>query len=262
MAVTDTVTASASAHAHSLLASEAAAGLFGGVHWGLIGVGLVLSLLVIWAAKQLRGTHRADRVIRAAGWALLAGSLAYTVWMLLPENWHINDSLPLHYSDLLRYITAVALIWRPRWAMGIAYYWGLTLNLQAMLTPHPSMLSADLVTMFFYWSLHIAVLLAPLALLAARIYRPSWRDFFTAYALALAWVAVVIPINAALGTNYGFLNQPPDGASLIDFLGPWPGYVFWLAVLAGLIWATMTLPWYLPRRKHPAPPVSKEGTVD
>ena len=50
-------------------------------------------------------------------------------------------------------------------------------------------------------------------------------------------------INAWLGTNYGFVNHQPEGASLINWLGPWPVYVVLMAVIAGGLWALMTLPW-------------------
>ncbi|WP_258933381.1 YwaF family protein [Nesterenkonia pannonica] len=64
--------------------------------------------------------------------------------------------------------------------------------------------------MIFYWVLHIAVLLVPLALLRWGC-RPSWRDFGTAYAAAVLWTALAMPMNHLLGTNYGFLNRPPEG---------------------------------------------------
>ena len=71
----------------------------------------------------------------------------------------------------------------------------------------------------------------------------DWPGFGVAYGTALAWAAVLIPLNAVLGTNYGFVNEPPDGASLIDLLGPWPTYLIWLVLLVGAVWALMTWPW-------------------
>ena len=181
--------------------------------------------------------------LRLSGWALLATSVFYTVWHLLPMNWTVGDPLPLHYSDLLRFLAAIALITRLWWAVAITYFWGLTLNVQALLTPHPSMLDHASVITVFYWVVHIAVLLAALALTWGSGYRPQWRGYAVAYGAALGWAAVLIPLNSVLGTNYGFLNHPPEGASLIDMLGPWPVYVLWLALLVAGVWALMTWPW-------------------
>jgi uncharacterized membrane protein YwaF len=39
------------------------------------------------------------------------------------------------------------------------------------------------------------------------------------------YMAVVMGFNALVGTNYGFLNGKPEGASQLDRLGPWPYYL-------------------------------------
>lgn len=227
----------------TVIASAPGPALFGGVHASLLGLSVLLGVFAVLGARRIRGTALEVPVTRIAGWALLLFSVGWLVWGLLPENWTIDQSLPLHYSDVLRFVTALALIRRSRWAVAISYYWGLTLNPQAMVTPHPTQLELSSGSSVVYWGLHIAVLLAPLALIWGLGHRPSWRDFCWGYGTALMWAALVMPINALLGTNYAFLNQQPDGASLLDVLGPWPVYVFWQVVLVGLLWALMTVPW-------------------
>lgn len=227
----------------SVIASAQPPEIFGGVHMALLGLTVLLSILVVWGMRRLRGTSSEFSVTRIAGWALLIGSLLRMAWFMLPDHWHLEHSLPLHFSDALRFITAIALIFRARWAIAISYFWGLTLNPQALLTPHPNMLIGPSVDFAFYWGLHIAVLLAPLALIWGAGHRPQWRDFWVAYGAALLWAAFAMSVNAMLGTNYAFLNHHPEGASLLDFLGPWPLYVLWLAVIAGGAWALMTWPW-------------------
>lgn len=229
-----------------MIAAAQSPGIFSGVHLGLLAATAVLSVLVVWGVRRLRATSAA---ISISGWVLLVSSLIYMGWMLLPGNFHIEESLPLHYSDALRLIAAVALIRRSRWAIAITYYWGLTLNLQALLTPHPNMLIGPSVGFVLYWWLHILVFLAPLTLIWGLGNRVGWRDFAVAYGAALGWAGFAMTANAALDTNYGFLNRLPDGASLLDFLGPWPLYVLWLALLVAAVWALMTWPW---TRRRPA----------
>lgn len=225
--------------------------LFGGVHLSILGATVLLAAAVIIGGRQLRSAAAEKTLTSSAGWVLLLVSLAWMIWGLFPANWIIYDSLPLHYSDVLRFITAVALIRRSRWAIAICYYWGLTLNTQAMITPHPSQLGLFSADFAFYWGLHIAVLLAPLWLVWVLGFRPAWKDYFTALTAALLWAAMVMVVNSVLGTNYAFLNRHPQGSSLLDYLGQWPGYVLWLVVLAAVIWALMTWPWTRGRRSQP-----------
>lgn len=233
-------------------ASAQAPEIFGGVHLSLLGLTALLSVLTLWGVRRIRGTDLEAYAISIAGWALLGVSLWRMVWFLLPQNWDVENSLPLHFSDALRFIAAIALITRSRWAIAISYFWGLTLNPQALLTPHPNMLIGPSLSFFFYWGLHIAVLLVPLALIWGVGYRPGWWDFRVGYGAAVVWAAFAMAANALLGTNYAFLNHHPEGASLLDLMGPWPIYVLWLAVIAGCLWALMTWPWTRRRFKQGA----------
>lgn len=217
--------------------------LLGSTHLALLALSALLAVLTVWGVRRVRRPASRDAVLRCAGWLLLALSIAYVVWLALPGNWHLEHSLPLHFSDALRFIAAIALIWQPRWAVAMIYYGGLTLNTQAILTPHPSFLVWPTIDFAFFWVLHIAVFLTPLALVWGGGHRPTWRGFVLSYAAALGWAALAMVVNAQIGTNYGFLNRPPEGVSFIDVLGPWPAYVVWLAVLTGVVWALMTWPW-------------------
>jgi hypothetical integral membrane protein (TIGR02206 family) len=54
---------------------------------------------------------------------------------------------------------------------------------------------------------------------------------------------MVFAINRALGTNYGYLNGKPGGASLLDLLGAWPWYLVVVLALLAAFWALITWPW-------------------
>ena len=226
-----------------LLVTATSPQLLGAAHLSLLVMTALVGGVAVWRVRGIRTNSTQTTVVRAAGWVLLAIALVQTIWSVLPVNWNINSSLPLHYSDLLRFITAIALIWQVRWAAAVSYYWGLTLNLQAIITPHPSMLVGPSAEFLLYWVLHILVFAAPLVMLWGIGFRPKWKDFALTYLLAIGWAVILLPINALLGTNYGFVNHPPEGASLVDWLGPWPIYVVWMALIAGVLWALMTWPW-------------------
>jgi uncharacterized membrane protein YwaF len=64
----------------------------------------------------------------------------------------------------------------------------------------------------------------------------------------LAYVAVVFPIDAVFGFNYGYLGpRNPSQPTLIDVLGPWPGRVGWMAGLAAMVMGLLLVPWSVVR---------------
>jgi hypothetical integral membrane protein (TIGR02206 family) len=180
----------------------------------------------------------------------LTVTLGFLAIWFLPQLFTMGQSLPLHLSDLLRLVTGYALLTRRPWAFALTYYWGLTLNPQALLTPdlHPDI--APVLETVSYWVQHVLVMWAVVYLTWGLGMRPNWRSYRLALAATLGWAIVVIPINDVLGTNYGYLNRKPGGASLLDLMGGWPWYLLVALTLVAGVWALITWPWT--RRRSPA----------
>src|SRR5271166_2041528 len=97
----------------------------------------------------------------------------------------------------------------------------------------------------------LAELTAAYALLTRRSrMQPGWRSYRFAVITTLAWGAFTLSFNTFAGSDYGFLNRKPANASMLDFLGPWPFYVLAEVAIVGAVWALMTWPWELKRRRR------------
>lgn len=226
----------------------------------------MLALLAVAAVALVVLVRRAppdrtDRVLRIAGWALLANSTFWTLWGFMPWAWNLDESLPLHFSDALRFLVPLALITQARWAIVVSWYWGLTLNMQSVLTPDVNYFVWVPLEFAQYWIAHGAGLLAPVVLVWGLGYRPTWRGYGAAYAATLAWAAIAVTGNALTGANYGYLNRAPSGPSILDLLGPWPQYLLVEAVLIATVWAAMTLPWVLLDRRAGTPLSGRGGLL-
>jgi hypothetical integral membrane protein (TIGR02206 family) len=225
---------------------------FSGLHWLLLAVfagGVVL--VVLWGRSH-RGTARELPARR--GYALVLGGVVVTMqayYLLEPGGFRLGTSLPLELCDLAEIAAVVALWTRSPRATAFTYYVALTLSIQGILTP--SLGQAFPTPRFLgFWTLHFLVVWAAVYLTWGLGFRPTWRLYRFACLATLLWVAVVFPLNAALDTDYGYLNRKPASASLLDLLGPWPGYVLAGAVIVLGGWAlVLTLPWTLAGRAGP-----------
>lgn len=223
---------------------------FGTEHLSMLLLTVLASIIVVLIGRRIRGTVWESRVLTGTGWTLLSVTVLWTAWGMSPEQWNIDQSLPVQFSDVLRFITSIALLARARWAIAISYYWGLTLNVQSILTPDLNYYSLPTLEFVAYWFLHIVVFVVPIGLVWGLGHRPTWRGYGIALAAAFVWAGVAIAVNTLTGANYAYLNHAPAGPSALDLLGPWPIYILWEAVLVAVVWALMTWPWTR-RRRHP-----------
>lgn len=216
---------------------------YGAEHIAVLLLTVVLCAVAVVVARRIRGTAAEDRVLSTCGWAMLTVTVLWTAWGMTPGQWNIDQSLPFQFSDALRFITSVALLTRAGWATAVTYFWGLTLNLQSIITPDLNYFDLPVLEFAAYWFLHITAFVVPVAFVWGLGYRPTWRGYGIAYGAAVAWAAVAVAVNAVTGANYAYLSHAPVGPSALDLLGPWPVYIVWEAVLIATVWALMTWPW-------------------
>jgi hypothetical integral membrane protein (TIGR02206 family) len=178
---------------------------------------------------------------------MLAAYTAENVAIVIRGTWSLERSLPLHLTDVVTVISALAL-WSPRPLLfELAYFWGLTASLQAVLTPDLDSAAPSLF-FFTYFVTHCGAVVAAVFLawgceLVPR--RGAVRRVF----LATAAFAVVAGLGDLLtGGNYMFLREKPEAASLLDLMGPWPWYILSGAVLAIAMFAVLDLPFRGRRR--------------
>lgn len=218
----------------------------------LIAITVITALAIVWA-RNAGLTDRSKRTLAIVGWLYLAVSVAWSLWDLLPANFTLDQSIPIHLSDVLRFIAAGALITRSPWLIAITYYWGLTINVQSLVTPDLNYITHPHAEFISYWLFHSLALIVPLVFIFGYGYRPTWRALWVGYFSLVAWAAVTAVVNALTGANYGYLAHAPAGPSLLDVMGGWPLYLIVAAGLILAVWVLMTLPWIMLQRRSPAP---------
>jgi hypothetical integral membrane protein (TIGR02206 family) len=221
---------------------------FSHTHVVVVLVFAALAVILITLGRRWRDTSRGAQL---AGGLAIAGFVVWITingWWLLPRNFSVAHSLPLHVCDLTCLLAPLVLLWPARWMRAILYFWGLGLSMQGFIQPdlrdgpgRPGF--------WFFWANHYVVVGFAIYDLA-RGYRPGWRDYAIAVAAAVVYVGIVLPIDVIWGLNYGYLGPTKPGQpTLIDHLGPWPWRVPVMVGMGFTVFALMVLPWEWTRRK-------------
>jgi hypothetical integral membrane protein (TIGR02206 family) len=223
---------------------------YGLTHWAVLAITVVGAVLLARLGRRYRDTPAAETFARIFAVVQLTVTLGFMIVWLVPPFFDVKQSLPLHLSDVLRLVAAYALWSRRPWAFALTYYWGLTFNPQAMLTPDLRPDVAPALEIASYWLQHVLVMWAAVYLTWGRGLHPNWRSYRLALAVTMGWATITFVINRALGTNYGYLNGKPSSASLLDLMGQWPWYLLVVLALLAAFWALITWPWTSRRAHH------------
>ena len=231
--------------------------------WGPSHVAVLVATVLGGLGLVALGRRAGPRSVRVTG-LVLAGALAvvtlgYQVVAFDPA--HPGLTLPLQLSDLAPYAAAWAVVSGQRWAYALTYYWGLTLSVQALLTPALGGGDFPAPSFLVFFADHVLVVWIAVLLTWGLRHRPAWRDYRFALLATVCWAVPAQAVNVVTGADYGYLDRKPGTASLLDVLGPWPWYLLVEAVLVVVVWALITVPWSgLPggsgRRRWRRPPSS------
>ena len=213
-----------------------------------IAVGLVLAIRWRRAADPALA-RRAERNVGTLYLCLWAGTF---VWLQTQPDYDPTTDWPLQLCHWAAAAAALALITERRLWRTLAYFWGLALCTQALVTPNLTD-GPSTWPFWFFWTTHAMTVAVPLYDAFARGLRPAWRDYGIACAAAAAYVAVVLPIDLATGWNYGFVGPSrPEVPTIVDLLGPWPLRLVFIFAAAAAAMAIVLLPWMLRRNAPPA----------
>lgn len=232
-------------------------------HWAAVAACVLAVAAVISVGRAVRPAapsppadpYTVDPAGRVLGALALAHWLAQQAWWNIPARFDAHQSLPLHVCDLNGLIAALALLTGRRWLTAVLYFWGLGLSTQAFCTPVVRW--GPLVTEFWlFWESHTLIVGAAAYVLLVRRFRPRGRDLGVALGAMAVYAAVMLPIDLALGWNYGYIgNTVPDQPTIIDRLGPWPLRLVPMAALTVLVMVLLWLPWAIAARRGHAPRV-------
>lgn len=203
--------------------------------------------LLAQVGRQARalGGSAGDDTDRRVGVGVLLVWLAVFLRDLRPDRLSWIHSLPLHVCDVAGLAGGLAILTGNRTARSILHFWGLALSSQAFAWPvlRAGPIHSDF---WLYWMQHGAIVAVAVYDLAARGYRPQWRDWRRATVALGVYALLVLPVNALLGGNYGYLGQTEHAQrSVVSAFGDWPDRVPALYLCACAVMAAMVLPWHL-----------------
>jgi len=213
--------------------------LFGPVHLLILTSVLAIAIALSMASRQSRISSRWIRY--CLGTLLALNELAWYGYRLHFEGFRFPEGLTLQLCDLTLWLTVLALFTLNPLAFETAYFAGLGGSVMALLTPDLWAPLASYPTIYFF-ATHGMVVACLLMLIWSKQAKPRPGSPWRVFGMLNAYAAVIAIFDAVFKTNYMYLCNKPAGASIMDFLGPWPFYLLWCEVVALIIFWLLWLP--------------------
>jgi hypothetical integral membrane protein (TIGR02206 family) len=194
-------------------------------------IGTALAALLFATLARRLAAAQTRTLARALAVLILVGFVVEQTTYAARGDWSVRLNLPLNLSDVVTFV-AVAALWHPRRGVltELAWFWGLTATLQAVLTPDLGYTFPDLLYITFFVTHGGAIVAAFMLVIGLRLVPRRWA-VIRVYGLTIACAAVAAVGCVITGGNYMYLRRKPSGGSILDALGPWPWYLLAAALL-------------------------------
>lgn len=205
--------------------------LFSAAHLIPLGLLLTVAIVIYLFRERLKDARLNKRVRYSAAAVLLVQEVSYHVWVLCYSDWSLAFSLPLHLCGLSALLSAVMLIRRSYRIFEVVYFWGVAGASQALLTPDIGVFSFPHYLYYKFFLSHELIILAVLFMVFVEGYRPWFKSIGKVLVVTNIYALFIGCFNYFTGGNYLYLAHKPEGASLLDYLGPWPWYILSLELM-------------------------------
>jgi hypothetical integral membrane protein (TIGR02206 family) len=222
--------------------------LFGTGHLIALLIVVLINISLIWLRKS-RSQKIKDRVRYAIAATLLISEGSWHIWNIAIGEWTLQTHLPFHLCAVLVWTSLIMLVTKNYYIYEFAYFLGIAGASQALLTPEAGIYGFPHYRVFQTLTAHGAIVTAAVFMTVVEGYRPYWSSFKRVFIWTNIYMVIVTGINLLIGSNYLYTLHKPPSASLMDYLGSWPWYLFSLELVALILCSILYLPFLLRDRK-------------
>lgn len=188
----------------------------------------IVILFGIWFISRAKSKWNDEQQVKYATYTSLIAPLMLVAWVIikiLRNEFNYLKDIPLEMCHILSFVIPFMLYTKHKRIFGVFYFWVMGASLQSLITPALDQGFPHFVYIR-YWIMHGGIVIFILyAIIIYGLY-PKWKDFFTAVICAQVFFFSVHGINLLIGSNYVYTRHKPESASLLDYLGEWPWYIF------------------------------------
>lgn len=201
----------------------------------------ILILFFLWSARFIK---LKNKIIFAKTISII--TLIITVSNHIIDinngNWDIYENLPLHLCSISNLIVCFILfIPKNQKLFEFLFYCGFWGGLMAILTAQINDYDGSLFKYIQYYTSHGTIIFMPLYMFYHLNYKLSKLSWLKLLLILNICMAIIIPINFKIGSNYMYLAEAPNIKNPLVY-GDWPFYIInWEFIILILFYITYVI---------------------
>jgi len=215
--------------------------LFSNEHLITVGIGFISCILLVFLGFF---TEKKATFAKIVAIAVLGIKIAELLFRHHYYGETVAELLPLHLCPIVIILSIFMMFFHSEVLFQPVYFWSIGAFF-AILMPDIRDGMSNFASQSFFIT-HFFILFSTAYAFVHFRFRPTKAGFLCSFLLLVTLAFIMYFVNNKLGTNFLYVNHPPVTKSLMDFMGPWPYYIFSLAGIDIAISFFM----YLPFRKN------------
>ncbi|MGB1308341.1 MAG: TIGR02206 family membrane protein [Oceanihabitans sp.] len=209
---------------------------------------VILTIFLIWFANNKLLKKQKENLFQVMGYFVSVTVVFFHTYLISKGGYNITTDLPLFLCSLLALVIPVFTYYRKHWMYEVMLFWIIAGTTQGVVTPdipfgYPNP------DYFRYWIVHLGLLSIIFYATFVLKMRPEFKSVFKSIIALQGYMVFVFCVNAILDSNYSYLNEKPESASILDYLGEWPYYLIMVQLILIPLFLLIYLPFYLTRKK-------------
>ena len=207
---------------------------------------LIGFILIRYARKQSK--EKQYLIGNILAFSLAGMVILWTALKITDRGFILDHDLPFHLCNFIALFLPFFSLTRKYLFYEILLFWILAGTTQALITPD---IKDSFPNYHFikYWFVHGGLVI--FILYATLIYgmRPTWKSVIKSFIALQVYLLLMFLLNAFTGANYFYVNHKPESASLLDYFGEWPYYLFFTELILLPYFFLIYLPFLLTARR-------------
>ena len=154
--------------------------------------------------------QKLELFLKSSSIIIFGMTLAYHIILASSGSWTLKEDLPLHLCSVSAFICCIIFfVKKKQFLFEFLFYCGVIGGLVSILTPQITLYNDNYFFYVMFYFKHASIIVIPLVImyrLKMKLGKYSWLKAFGGINVLLA---IVMPFNSMLGSNYLYVAEPP-----------------------------------------------------